>query len=226
MNRPHVVVPHVASRRSGGATNLASLRDLEESQWFQENKSRLAKGLGILAATLLCVAVVLAYSRHQTNVARDALQQGIAAVHGGKFAEAIPLLERAERQFGGADSAYLATFYLNEAYTRAGKPEEAVKSAAALNSRTFAPGENYLPQAVLLSQGRNAEKSNDMSIARKAYEEASAIDGPFTSEALLALARVADLTEDSAVATAAREKFLTSHPNSPLADVLRQKLGK
>jgi TolA-binding protein len=77
-----------------------------------------------------------------------------------------------------------------------------------------------------LAQGQAAERQQDLQAARKAYENASLLEGPFTAEALLSVARVCEATGDKTAALAAREKVLGSYPTTPFAEVIRQQLGK
>lgn len=144
----------------------------------------------------------------------------------GKREEAIPLLERANAQIGSEASArgQLACWYLVEAYRQSGKLDEAKKL---LEIQRYQNDDSaYLSQVLLVMAGSNAEKQNDLPSARRAYDEAVALDGPLVGEALLSLARVAEASGDSAAANGARDKFVTNFPNSPFASVVQQKLGK
>lgn len=218
---------------SGGASRSSNVRlilssnsadELEKIQWLEENKSRLLAGLGVLLALALCFVLISFYSKHKTASALADLREGIAALHDGKVDSAIPLLEKANAQLGSGQEAQVARFYLSDAYARSGKIDEAKKIA--ISDSTQSPDTVYLSQMLLLAQGKSAEKLNDLTAARKSYEDAAALEGPFTFEALWSLARVADLVGDTNAATAAREKISTSYSSSPFADIVRQKLGK
>ncbi len=181
---------------------------------------------GGVGAFLLCLSFFLLYRQHQTTAALKSLHDGIAAMQNGKREEAIPLLERANAQIGSEASArgQLACWYLVEAYRQSGKLDEAKKL---LEIQRYQNDDSaYLSQVLLVMAGSNAEKQNDLPSARRAYDEAVALDGPLVGEALLSLARVAEASGDSAAANGARDKFVTNFPNSPFASVVQQKLGK
>jgi tetratricopeptide (TPR) repeat protein len=201
------------------------LRERENIQWLEENKSRLLAGGGIFIASLLCIVLVVLYGKYKTASSLEDLRSGIIALQDGKIDVALSQLEKANTRLGSSQEGQLSRFYLSEAYTQNGKLDEAKKIAIASSSQS--PGNNaYLSQMLLLTQGKNAEKQNELSVARKNYEDAAALEGPFTLDALWALARVSDLTGDTTAATVARDKILTSYPNSPFTDIIRQKLGK
>jgi hypothetical protein len=206
------------------STSAIFVDERRSIQWLEEHQSRLLMGLGVFVVLLLVSFLVIFYNRYQRSSALEVLRNGIAALQDGKTDEAIAQLEKAAARLG-SNETLLARYYLDEAYLRSGKADEA-KKIAGLNSTQLSNDPSYLSQLILLTEGKAAEKQNDLSVARKKYEDASALEGPFSVEALWALARVADLTGDTNAATAAREKILTLSSNSPLAEVIRQKLGK
>jgi tetratricopeptide (TPR) repeat protein len=200
-------------------------REQEGIRWFEENKSRLFKGAGVFFTVVACGLLIIAYQRHQDFLALEKLRLGIAELQAGRLEEAIPLLEKAKDLLGPEDDGtQVANFYLTEVYVRQGQLDQIKDLVVPRDSSTE---NDYLFQLLLLTQGRSAEKQNDQANARKLYEDAAALsDGPLGADALLGLARVTESTGDTAAANAAREKFLTSYPNSPFADIVRQKLDK
>lgn len=199
-------------------------REQERVRWFEENKSWLLKGAGIVFAVVMCGLLIVAYQRRQNFLALEKLRLGIAEFQAGRLQEAIPPLENAKDLLGSGERAQVANFYLTEAYVRQGQLDRIKDLIAPRGSSTE---NDYLSQIILLTQGRNAEKQNDQATARKFYEDAAALaDGPLGADALVGLARVAEFAGDTNAANAAREKFLAAYPNSPFADIIRQKLGK
>lgn len=215
------------SYSAGMKTKLSSFLTEEKKQpgWLEENKSLLLTGGGICLVLLVCAVTVLIYRHYKASSFHEELRSGIAAFQEGKLDDAIFHLEKVSRQASNDDEAKIARFYLTEAYSRSEKYDEA-KKAAALNPPSLSSDSTYLSQLLLLSEGRTAEKQNDLSAARKVYEKAADIEGPFTLDSLWALARVAESAGDGTAATSAREKILANYPNAPLAEVVRQKLGK
>jgi Tfp pilus assembly protein PilF len=182
------------------------------------------KGAGIVFAVVMCGLLIVAYQRRQNFLALEKLRLGIAEFQAGRLQEAIPPLENAKDLLGSGERAQVANFYLTEAYVRQGQLDRIKDLIAPRGSSTE---NDYLSQIILLTQGRNAEKQNDQATARKFYEDAAALaDGPLGADALVGLARVAEFAGDTNAANAAREKFLAAYPNSPFADIIRQKLGK
>lgn len=218
-------VPHTARMKTSILPHLHD--EAEPLGWLEENRSLLLTGGGILAVLLIVALAILVYQNSKTSALHEELRTGIAAFHNGNFDDAISRLEKVSGKISDSDEAKIAKFYLIEAYLRTGKDTETKKAAPLASSSTISTADaTYLSQLVLLADGRTAEKRSDLAAARKIYENAAAIEGPFTLDALWALARVTELAGDGAAAIVAREKILASYPNAPLAEVVRQKLGK
>lgn len=199
-------------------------REQEKIRWFEKNKTKLLQGAGIFFVVIVCSLLIIAYQRTQNFHARENLRLGIAEFQAGRLEKAIPLLEKARDLLGSGDEAQVAEIYLIETYTRQGQFDRTKELDVPHESVSE---DNYLTQITLLTLGRNAEGQKDQASARKFYEEAAAIaDGPLGADALLSLARVAEFTGDAVAAKDAREKFLATYPNSPLADIVRQKVNQ
>jgi uncharacterized protein HemY len=84
---------------------------------------------------------------------------------------------------------------------------------------------SYLIQLTKLNLGYVAEQQGDLSRARHYYEASAEMDGPAKSEALLAAAHVLTLMKDDTAAVAAYKKFLEQSPESPVIEIVRQKVG-
>jgi len=194
----------------------------EELRWFVEHKAKILTGMGILASIGISVLLLVAYQRQQKANSLEKLRTGIVNFQSGKIEEAIPLLANAKESLGFQKEAQIAGLYLNEAYVRSGQFDR-LKNITEVSS---ASEESYLSQIALLSLGRSAEKRNDQVGARKFYEAASALEGPLTADALLGTARLFEAAGDQNSAVSAREKFLSSYPNSPFADIVRTQLRK
>jgi hypothetical protein len=195
----------------------------EELRWCVEHKAKILTGVGILASIGIFLLLLIVYQRQQKANSLEKLRTGIVNFQSGKMEEAIPLLANAKESLGSQKEAQIAGFYLNEAYGRSGQFDR-LQSITEVSSAP--PEESYLSQIALLSLGRNAEKRNDQVSARKFYEAAVALEGPLTAEALLGTARLFEATGDQDSAVSTREKFLSSYPNSPFADIVRTQLRK
>jgi len=194
----------------------------EELRWFVEHKTKILTGIGIVASIGVFLVLLVAYQRQQKANSLEKLRTGIVNFQFGKIEEAIPLLANAKESLGSQKGAQIAGFYLNEAYVRSGQSE----SLPSITEVSSVSEESYLSQIALLSLGRHAEKRNDQVSARKFHEAAVALEGPLTADALLGTARLFEAAGDQDSAVSAREKFLSSYPNSPFADIVRTQLRK
>lgn len=100
-------------------------------------------------------------------------------------------------------------------------------SQLSLAERALAEGgEYFLAQLARLSLGQVAEQKGDWVTARQHYEKGAELDGPARAEALLAAARVSALVKDDEAVTLYYKKFLEQYPDSPMGELLRQKIEK
>jgi len=212
----------ISSRRSNILLSVAS--PLADNLFAKKNRYWLFVGGGAAVLLFFATLLIIIIGKHQRTSALESLHDGIVMLQNGKAKEAILPLENVKTYFRSGSEVQLTEFYLFEAYRQSGERDKE-KTLFEKRNRSGKDSE-YLLQMLLLSQGRNAEKWNELQAARKAYEEATTLEGPFFGDALLALARVADMSGDPSATATAREKYLLSYPNSPLAEILRQKNSK
>ncbi len=94
--------------------------------------------------------------------------------------------------------------------------------------RRFLAGDSapeYLRQAALVRLGLAEERAGRIGEARRTYEEAHGLVGPFAADALLGQARTARLSGDAAAARRLYEQFLDAHPSSPMLVTVRSELA-
>ncbi len=105
---------------------------------------------------------------------------------------------------------------------------DAGKAAAELGiaeQELTANGDDYLIQLVHFKLGQVAEQQGDFARARQYYEKSSALDGPLKADALLAMAHILTVMKDESASIAYYKKFLEQYQDSPLAEMVRQKVG-
>ncbi len=195
-----------------------------DNLFAKKNRYWLLGGGAAAVVLVFTTLLIMVIRQHQRASAFESLRDGIAMLQNGKAEEAILPLEQAETYFRSGDEVQLVEFYLFEAYRQTGKVDKAKTLFEKMNQSGKDSG--YLAQILFLSLGRNAEKGNDLQAARKDYEGAATLEGPFSGDALLSLARVAEASGDPAAAATAQEKYLLSYPNSPLTEIFKQKSGK
>ena len=156
----------------------------------------------------------------------EELRTGLLALHSGHPADAVPHLELAQRQLPVGEARMLALFALGKAH-QGGQEQSAAAKQVYEQVLALPTGEgSYFSQLALLELGHDAERRGDLAEARRSYERAAALEGPLQAEALLAVARVLDTAAEHTTAVSYYDKFLEAYPNSPLAEVVRQKVGK
>ena len=217
---------HIAVSSRGSRSIFPTIQENWLISWIENKKRQLLIAIGITILLVSGSLFFVAYQNYRNAVALEELRLGITELKNSNLEKAIEYLQKAENSLGfDKNGGKIAAFYLNEAYNR-NKNTDFKKSdmIASVGSPQFS--QDYLSQIVLLSQGRISEKNNDFVAARKFYEDASSIEGPYTAEALLSAARTAELTNDQNAAVGFREKFITAYSNSPFIDIVRGKLEK
>ncbi|MBI3302192.1 MAG: tetratricopeptide repeat protein [Deltaproteobacteria bacterium] len=194
------------------------------SQWMGRNRRLVSVSAGVVAVLILCGAAVFVYVRHQRQQGEQELRQGILALQSGNAGDAVSHLETAARRLSSGEARQLALFYLGEAYSK--HEQQAAAGEAYEKLSRAAQADSYVPQLAALALGREAERRGDAAQARQLYERAASLEGPLKAEALFAAARILEAASDRSGAASYYEKFLTEHPDSPLAELARQKVEK
>ena len=192
--------------------------------WVQAHKRTVGIGGGGVIGVLVCWAALTVYGGYQHTIGLRELRTGIESLHDGALDNAVTHLRQAAEHCFDGTVRQLAFFQLGEAYQRQGR-EDAARQAyeAVLSSGNR---EHYLVQLALLELGQAAENQGDLERARERYTQAAALNGPAKPEALLAAARIIERVNDQSESQSYYEQFLAQYPNSPLASVVREKVGQ
>ena len=130
------------------------------------------------------------------------------------------LLYRGERQREGLRELQAGVLSL-----QSGDAGKAASELEIAEQQLTADGDGYLVQLVHFKLGQVAEQQGDFARARQHYEKSSALDGPVKADALLAMAYVLAVMKDESASVLYYKKFLEQYQDSPLAEVVRQKVG-
>jgi Tfp pilus assembly protein PilF len=106
-----------------------------------------------------------------------------------------------------------------------GELDKAAVQLASAEQHLQKESDDYLIQLVQLNLGYVAEQQGDLSRARHYYETSADMDGPVKSEAILSTAHVLTLMKEDAAAVSSYKQFLEQYQDSPLAEIVRQKVG-
>ena len=212
-----------ASRRAAATTWLWQER---WTQWLRQYRSLIQRGAGGIAVVVLCGIIWASYWGQQRRQGLEELRTGLLALYGGHPAEAVSPLELAQQRLSAGAARQLTLFALGKAHLMSQEQSDAAQQAYEQVLASSSGEGGYLAQLAILELGHTAERRGDLAQARRFYEQAAALEGPLKAEALLAAARVLDTPADYSTAAAYYEKFLEGYPNSPLAEVVRQKVGK
>jgi predicted negative regulator of RcsB-dependent stress response len=156
--------------------------------WLRANQSAV---VGAVSTILAIGAVVLGvgwYSGHQADAAAVKLQAAQTLFEQKKFAEAATEFADVSATYPRTPSGRLATLY--RAHALAEEPDPAAAAAAYGEYLATTPPTDYLRQQALLGMAQAQEATKDTPAATQTYQQAADIDGPFRTQAQLALARL------------------------------------
>ncbi len=135
---------------------------------------------------------------------------------------AVAELAQAEAALQG-ERRGVAALHLGEAFEKSNQLLEAKDTYERIATSHDAGA--YVKQIALLRLGHGAEEAEEFDTAAQWYREASGLDGPSKSEALLALGEALERQEGASVPQAYFD-LLEQFPDSPFADMVRTKTGK
>lgn len=156
------------------------------------------------AANVAFASARALFASEEYKPAQEAFQS-VADRYSGTIYGAVALLYAADSALAGGDSDTAGNLY-----------------------RRFLAGDSapeYLRQAALVRLGLAEERAGRIKEARRAYDEAQGLVGPFGTDALLGQARTARLSGDTAAAKRLYEQFLDAHPTSPMLSAVRSALA-
>lgn len=198
--------------------NRKALREPDEFQtltgqaaaWAEANRTALI-AVGIAALTIAAVAAGVSWYRgRQASAAAIRFQSAHNEFQASRWAEAADAFAGLGRDYGGTSYGRLAALYQGHALLR--KPDAAAAATAYREYLAASPPTEYLRQEALIGLARALEAGGDSPGAQGAYEQASAIDGPFKADAQLSLAR---LYEAGGQPDKARELYQALQKDSP-----------
>ena len=194
--------------------------------WLEKYRA-LWLGLG---GMLVLIVAGMWYLGHRKQVVLADLRMGVVELRGGDTEKAITSLEKVRgASVIGTETQAVGTFYLAEAYVKQNRKEEAKKAyeEAFVLAKNGGEKARYLQQIILLKLGQEAAQRGEQSEARQWYDQAAAIeDWPFQSEALAQAGQVLEKTNDRPGAISYYEKLVGKDERYPLAEMLKERVGK
>ena len=183
--------------------------------------------VGLSASLILAVAVVggglSVYWSYERESGLAAIRRGLVEMSKDQIESAIPYFESAADKLDG-HARQLALLKLGEAYEKQDESGKALQAYEGVLKTGRTEDVHYLVQFALLRLGKVAEEDGDTELARSRYTEAAEIEGPSQSEALLAMAKILEEEDDGEGAKSYYRKYLDSEVNSPLKEVVEQKV--
>ena len=180
--------------------------------WAEENRTALYLTVGAIVVVLAAVLVYRAVQASAASSAARAYREAHALLDDKKYADAATAFNQVAESYGSTRYGELARLEGANANLLAGQYD-----AAATGYSRFldsGPPTTDLRQLALTRLGNAKEQAGAAEDAERAYAEAAGLQGPFTEDALVGAARVAEQRGDTAKARERYEQALEKFPTS------------
>jgi len=158
--------------------------------WLRANQSAVVGAVSTILAIGAVIVGVGWYSGRQADAAAVKLQSAQALFEQKKFGDAATEFAAVTAAYPRTPSGRLATLYRAHALAEGSDPAAAAAAYGEYLATT--PPTDYLRQQALLGMAHAQEAAKDTPAATETYQQAADIDGPFRTQAQLALARLAE----------------------------------
>ena len=194
----------------------------KRSDVIRHYKQQIVLGSVVVVVCAISGISWAAWAQYRHNQGLEHFRVGLLAIESKEYDRAVAELTQAEAALQD-ESRGVAALHLGEAFEKSNQLLEA-KDAYERVATSHDAGP-YVKQIALLRLGHGAEEAEEFDTAAQWYREASGLDGPSKSEALLALGEALE-RQDGASVPQAYFDLLEQFPDSPLADMVRTKTGK
>ena len=182
-------------------------------------KQQIVLGGSVVVVCAISGLSWAAWAQYRQSQGLEHFRAGLLAIESEEYDVAVAELTQAEEVLDG-ERRGVAALHLGEVFE---KSNQLVAAKAAYERvATFHDAGPYLKQIALLRLGQGAEEAEEFAAAAQWYGEASRLDGPGKSEALLALGEALERQGEDIVPQAYFD-LLEQFPDSPLADIVRAK---
>jgi tetratricopeptide (TPR) repeat protein len=215
-------LPLLASRRAAILETYVE----RARQWARRNQRSVKGAIGGLTGLAVCITAVLIYKEYQHRQGLQALQQGLEALDEQQEDVSIQYLTRATNALSTkAVANALVLLHLGRAHARENEDTAAQTVRQQLVATPAASMHvAYLRQVALIELGREAKQAGDLSGARRWYQQAADAEGPLRAEAITALGYVLESLSERVEARLQYERLVTEYTDSPLTEVIREKI--
>lgn len=190
--------------------------------WAEHNRPTLVAAI-VAVLVIAAGTIMVGRLRVSRNLsAHEEFRSAHALYDAGRFSEAEAAFIQLASGYPSTPMGQIATLYRAHALARGGDPDGA--STAYSEYLASGPEAIYLRQEALLGLGQTRETQEDTEGALQAYSDAASLEGPFQQEALLAEARLNEVSGQHDRAKEIYTRLLAEVPQGDLRALLISKL--
>ncbi|HYD50432.1 MAG TPA: tetratricopeptide repeat protein [Terriglobales bacterium] len=180
--------------------------------WASHNRRQVGVVAGVIIAAGLTIAGVAATRSARVRQANEELAQGLNQLHSEKYVEAAVQLNDTGMRWDGTNAGAVALLYSSQANLLAKNSDGAAAAAQKVVDEGDAPA--YLLQQAWMTLAFVSEDKGDFGKAAEQYGKARAIEGPYSSSALLGEARARERLGERDKAAQLFQSFVDEYPES------------
>jgi len=184
-------------------------------EWARNNTRTVAVAGGAILAVLIGVGSYRAYEAAQRRDANVDLARALSALAGPDIEAATKQLDEVAARWRGTAVGRLAVTLAANADVQRGALDEASQDIA---SAPTAELPEYLRQQLELLNATVLEEKGELDSAAEHYAAAAQMSGPYTADALLGQARLAEVKNDSARVAELYQQVYEQFPDRPDRD--------
>jgi len=192
--------------------------------WARSNTRVLWQAGGAVLAVVLVIGGFYSVRGARARQANDDLSQALGEFRAGHYGPAATQLGQVASRWQSTPAGNVATLYAANADLKANDFESAtvLLQGALPAADTWPP---YLRQQALLALAYALERKGDLPGAVARYSEAGALEGAYTSTAVLGEARCREQAGEKDAARKLYERFVREFPQASEIEVANSKLA-
>ena len=191
--------------------------------WAKEHQQLVTWGGVAAIAIIVAIGIAAAYRGARERDANADLARAMQTLGANDYAAAASALLDVSSRWDGTGVAPVAGLLGANAALRGGDPDKAMAELTRLQAQS-SDWPSYLRQQLLVAWGLALEDKQQWQDAAAKYKDAAALDGPYTSDAMLGEARARERAGEADRAKALYQQVYEQFPDLPSRDLVAAKL--
>jgi hypothetical protein len=192
-------------------------------EWAKAHQQMVTWGGAAAVAIIVAIGIAAAYRGARERDANADLARAMQTLTANDYPAAATALLEVSGRWEGTGVAPVAGLLGANAALRGGDADKAIAELTRLQAQSGS-WPSYLRQQLLVAWGLALEDKQQWQDAAAKYKEAAALDGPYTSDAMLGEARARERAGEADRAKQLYQQVYEQFPDLPSRDLIASKL--